>query len=373
MRAQYLAPLLLAASTAQAAPELKTVKLTFVEALAPRDSTSSERFQRDYELAIATGKRLTAARLAHCGYKFDTSTSFYDASDPVQAKEKGEQAVTSGAWLLVGPRRSNHYLLLAKGASNTPSVSIMATASEVEKLAPLHLSLSASNQRMAAVAAREAKTRLRSKKSGYLSVVSAECLACRDFAQLFDAEASKFGVKKAGEIQVTGEAPDLADILAQVRALSPGFVLLPNYSKLTSYLIQAITTATTEPFFVGGDGWGDSNFGFVQNNAQVARARGFTVRGLPPLEVGLKRFATGKALLREPKDAAAPYSSPALAILKTIDSTADLLCSKKPANAASFQAAFAKGGAKLFDSPWGVSIYDLEGEKLRFGRIQATR
>jgi hypothetical protein len=368
----YLALFVFASSAAYAVP-LKPVKLYFVEALAPRDSTSSERFQKDYDSAISAGKRLTTKRLASCGYQLETFTSFYDASDPVQAKEKAERAAKDGAWLLVGPRRSNHYLLLAQGAENTPSVSIMATASEVEGLAPLHLSLSASNRRMAAAAAREAKRRLGRKKATYLSVVSAECLACRDFALLFDAEAAKLGLQKSAEISVVGETPDTTALTTQIRSSSPSFVLLPNYSKLTSFLIQAITSATTEPFFVGGDGWGDSNFGFVQNNSQVARARGFSVRGLPPLEIGLKRFATGKALLREPKDSTAPYSGPALAILKSIDATAEILCANKPTSAASFQTAFARRGPGLFDSPWGVSIYDLEGEKLRFGRIQGMK
>jgi hypothetical protein len=363
--------LCLLSASAQAAT-LKPVKIYFLEGLAPRDSTSSERFQRDYDAAIETGKRLTATRLAQCGYQLETKTSFYDASDPVQAKEKAQQAIQEGAWLLVGPRRSNHYLLLAQGAGSTPSVSIMATASEIDKLGPLHLSLSASNPSMAKVAAAEARSRL-GKNRTYVTVVSSECLACKDFAQTFDVHAKRLGLTKREEIQVIGESPDTTELVEKIRKLSPGFVLLPNYSKLSSYLVAAIRAATQTPFFVGSDGWGDSNFGFVQNNPQVASATGFSVRGLPPIEIGLKAFPVGQELLRQPKQPATPYSGPALAILKTIDSTADLLCKTKPKTTEAFRAVFEKSGRKLYSSPWGVSIYSLEGEKLTFKSVHEVR
>ena len=112
---------------------LKTpVSISFIEALDPKDTTSSRRFQEEYEAAIATGVKLTAARVASCGYRLATKTAFYGASDPMMATEHGEDAAAHGAWLIVGPRRSNHYMLLAKGAPDTPSVSLMASAAADE-------------------------------------------------------------------------------------------------------------------------------------------------------------------------------------------------------------------------------------------------
>src|SRR5690242_16972957 len=128
---------------AQAAPI--SVKVSFIEALAPRDTTSSERFQKDYDKAIEVGKKAVASRLQKCGYDLTTETAFYDASDPLQARERAIDLVKKGSWLIVGPRRSNHYLLLAQGAGDVPTVSLMASASEVSMLGNRHISLSPLN------------------------------------------------------------------------------------------------------------------------------------------------------------------------------------------------------------------------------------
>jgi hypothetical protein len=356
-----------------ASDDLYPVKIAFIEALAPRDSTSSDRFQKDYELAIESAKRLTKVRLARCGYRLETITSFYDASDPVQAKERGAQAAADGAWLLVGPRRSNHYLLLAQGALKTPTVSIMATASEVEKLGDLHLSVSATNSTMAEVAVLEAKRRTKAGSRTYVSLVSADCLACKDFAVFFDSHAKKIGISKLGDFQVIGDAPDVSTLIPRLKSLAPSFILLPNYSKVSSFLISAIRASGLESFFVGGDGWGDSNFGFLQNNPQVAGARGFAVRGLPPLELGLRQFSLGRELLRAPNKNESPFSGPALAILKTIDSIGELLCSTRPISTESFARNFRMKGRKLLRAPWGVSVFSLSGTRLTFDSIAEVK
>jgi hypothetical protein len=56
------------------------VKIAFVEALAPKDTTSSERFQKEYETAVALGKAQVEEELARCGYELSTKMVFYDAS-----------------------------------------------------------------------------------------------------------------------------------------------------------------------------------------------------------------------------------------------------------------------------------------------------
>jgi len=361
MNSKYPALLFLVASAAQA----KTpVKLAFVEALAPRDSTSSERFQRDYENAISFAKRETAARLAKCGYELQTSTAFYAAGDPLQAKEVAEKAIKDGAWMIVGPRRSNHYLLLAQGAPETPTVSLMASAKEVDALAPLHLSLSPNNAVMAKVAAVEAR---KPNRRTYLTVVSEDCVACRDFAESFDTHADSLGMKKLGELKIAGETPDLTGLKDKVTKLNPDIVLAPNYSKSAARIMAALEGIKPKPFFVGGDGWGDDKHGFVQNGEQIPSAEGITVRGLPPLEIGMKSFALGRKMAKaELGNSDAPWSTPGLAIVRLIDTTVDLLCSERPSSSAGFVQTFKKRGKVLYSAPWGVSVYRLKNSLLNF-------
>ncbi|MEI8025282.1 MAG: hypothetical protein WCI18_02935 [Pseudomonadota bacterium] len=342
------------------------VKLVFIEALDPKDTTSSQRFQQEYESAIAKGKELTAQRLSSCGFEISPTASFYGASDPIQAREHAEKSTKEGAWMIVGPRRSNHYLLLAKGAPNVPSVSLMASSDEVSTLGSLHLSLAPPNSAMAHTAAEEAAIRINPKSSkAYVSIVSADCLSCKDFAKHFDVRATSLGLKKSGEISIVGDAPNMAPIIAELSKYKPSFVLLPNYSIVTSHLISAIHLALPNAFFVGGDGWGNSRFGFVQNREDIGSTAGFTVRGNPSIDASLKTFSIGKEILKAgPADTYG--SSSAIAILRVFDSTAQLLCDSKPENSTEFVAGFKKVGRKLYSAPWGTSIYNLENGNISF-------
>lgn len=354
----FLALVFMFASSGFAAPII--VKVSFVEALALRDTTSSERFQKEFEAVIQLGKTELKSKLQGCGYQLESQTAFYDASDPLQAKERAEQAVKEGTWLIVGPRRSNHYLLLAQGAPKTPTVSLMASSSEVGALDSLHLSLSPLNAEMAQSAAREAATRVRKVSSPtYVAIVSRDCLTCGDFADHFEIAAKRLGLKESARIEITGELPSIEPLRVKIQALRPTFILLPNFSKVSAHVMAGVHDASSKSFFVGGDGWGDAQFGFVQNGKSLDTVTGMTVRGFPPVKDGLRAFPLGRRVLAEAKTLEIASSGPGLAILKVMASTADILCSAKPKSADAFRAAFTKQGRKEFRAPWGVSIYQL--------------
>lgn len=343
-----------------ASPKQPTsVKLFFVEALDPKDTVYSQRFQKEYEFVIKRGTELTASSLAACGFRLETTTSFFGASDPLQAKEQAERAKMQGAWMIVGPHRSNHYILLSKGAEDIPSVSPMASSDEVAALGKLHLSLSPSNAILAKSAAEESAERLtKQSKKDYMTVTASDCMTCKDFSRGFDAAASDLGLKKIAELSVLGQQPDLKQIKEEVSKHRPAFVLIPNYSILSSYLIASLNQASPSTFFVGGDGWGNSKFGFVQNGRDTGAAGGFAVRGSPSIEEALKSFGLGKTILKA--DEASSYGSASgVALLKIFDSLSRFLCASKPKAKDNFAKAFQNKGNGFFSSQWGVSIFDL--------------
>jgi len=358
-------------ATASEQSKLISVPVVFLEALAPRDTTSSERFQKEYEGAITTAKALAKSELTKCGYSISEQTVFYDASDSLQALERAKKAESEGAWLLVGPRRSNHFLLLAKGAPNTASVSTMASSREVAELAPSHLTMAPSNDEMARIAAIDTKDRIKGKEATYLSAISEDCLMCVDFAESFDRHAKQIGIKKLGEVKFVGESPDFAALKAAVSKHQPTVVLLPNYSKVSAQAMANLATNHPDLLYVGGDGWGDSSFGFVQNSPNVERVRGLTVRGFPPADRGLEMFPLGKSLLKS-SDASLqkPGSGSALAILRIIEGVKDTLCTARPKTNSDFRSAFMKMGRKNFMPPWGVSIYTLAGGQIRYDKTR---
>ena len=347
------------------------VPIHFFEALAPRDTTSSDRFQKEYDSAIQTAKTLASPRLSKCGYQIEEKTVFYSATDALEAHERGQVSEKAAAWMIVGPRRSNHYALLTKGAPNTPSVSTMASSQEIVELAPLHLSIAPSNQVMAGVAVRETKSALsKIQNTTYVSIVSEDCVSCIDFTEHFDKAARPLNLKHLAEYKIQGETPDLKKIVEAVSQSKPAIVLIPNYSKVTAQIVAAIHKVVPDSFFVGGDGWGDSRFGFVQDAADLNGTKGITVRGFPTTDAGLAAFPLGKILLAS-KDASVtkPGSATALAILKILDGTTDLLCKAKPKTAAEFKSVFLKAGSAAFRSPWGVSIYRLKDGDIKYERI----
>jgi len=363
--------LILALSTASIAAVEKApkqpiaVRVDFVEALAPRDTTSSARYQQSYEGTIALGAELLGKKLKACGYSLDTRTSFYDASDALKAKEFGIKSAEEGAWLVVGPRRSNHYLLLVQGAGAIPTASIMASSDKVGDLGTRHTTLSPINSKMAAIAAAEANLRTH-KGARYVSVVSSDCSNCVDFAKAFDQSAAKLGLKKAGELPITGEAIQAKALRDQVSDLRPDFVLLPNYSKVSSAVMAAFNEDSHPPLFVGGDGWGDSQYGFVQNGLDVQKVNGFTVRGFPPVDKGLSQFNLGREVLRSKRKALS--FTPDLSILKIMEETVAELCAVRPKDRTAFLSAFEKQYAKRLEAPWGVSVFDLKRGEIHFDK-----
>lgn len=348
--------------------QLIKVKISFMEALAPKDTTSSERFQKEYEYAVQTGKELTREKLKSCGYEISEDKVLYDASDNLQAFEQAKKSEASGAWLIVGPRRSNHYLLAVKGAPETPSVSIMASAKEVFELNSLHLSLAQSNKQMAKVLAREVHKKFK-PNAKYFSIVSEDCVSCVDFAESFDSAAKKLNLKNSHELKITGEQPNVDSLKILFLKEKPDFVVIPNYSMVSAYLMGIISKWDTKIYFVGGDGWGDAKYGFVHDSPQLSKVNGMTVKGLPPVNKGLEFFDLGKEILKNPSLASAfPASGSAQALLKTIQDVSDLLCTYRPKDESEFALNFKLNGSKYFKNPWGVSVFKLSAGEIVFDK-----
>lgn len=347
------------------------VKIDFLEALAPKDTTSSERFQKEYDGAVSSAITLTKAKLLKCGYEIDPKSVFYSASEPSEAFEKGKQSEEVNSWLLVGPRRSNHYILSAKGAPNTPSISTMASSDEVSDLGSTHISLSPTNKEMAKVAALES-ARI-SKNKNYVIVVSEDCLSCIDFSEHFKKIAASSGLKLTKEFKISGETPDLSLATNEIQKIKPGLILIPNFSKVAAIAIAAFHKISPESYFVGGDGWGDNRFGFIQNASDLEGTKGFTVRGFPSPEEATKKLPLALSA-KKSADASVqtPVSAPTLAIFKIIESTSDLLCKFKPHNKDAFKEAFNKS-ARIYKSPWGVSVYSLAGGEIKFQKMVSQR
>jgi ABC-type branched-subunit amino acid transport system substrate-binding protein len=363
MNLKFLAVLFPTLATANAS--LIDVKVEIIEALSQTDTTSSFRFQKEFEQAVTVSKTALDPALKKCGYRLETTTTYFDASDPLQAKEKAEQAVAKKSWVMIGPRRSNHYLLLAQGAGSTPTISLMASATEVESLGLSHVSLSPSNKEMAAAAAVEAELHS-SPEATFLQIVSDDCVSCKDFSGYFAEEAKKLGLKDLGTYKVVGEQPDMTALSKDISAKNPNIIVVPNFSKTSAHIISSLSPLTPKTLFVGADGWGDAQFGFLQNSPSVQSAQGITVRGFPPVTDGLKTFRLGRNITS--KNLASPSSGPGMGLLKALDGIETILCSERPKTQEAFSKAFKKHANKQLSAPFGVSVYRLKNSNIEYER-----
>jgi ABC-type branched-subunit amino acid transport system substrate-binding protein len=351
---------------------LTPVQVDFIEALDSKDNDYSERFRKEFESAIAEGVGARKSRLAKCGYKIHSERRYFEKSDPLKAKELAATAETSGSWFIVAPARSNHYLLSAAGAPNTASISILASSRQVFELPNQHLTLSHSNKQMAQAAAAHAmKLVLLNGSAQYIAVVSADCSACVDFAAEFKFAAEKLGIKQQLSVEVNGEDPSLQPIEDAIKAASaaPDFVLLPNYSMVSSRLMAKMSALLPQKtFYVGADGWGTSKFGYVQNANGLDKVAGFSVRSFPPAAQALTYLRIGKQIVSQNR-AAEFESTSAIGVFTIIESLEMLLCSAKPKSRDEFREAFSSKGPSLFKTAWNPSIYELKSGELTFAGI----
>jgi hypothetical protein len=221
---------------------------------------------------------------------------------------------------------------------------------------------------MAAVAAQEVITQNKKAKT-YLSIVNEDCVTCLDFATHFDKKAKSLGLKNIKEIKIVGEEPIISQYEKLITEAKPDFILLPNYSKVSTSLMGIIHQWSPKTFFVGGDGWGDSKYGFVHHSPQLENVQGLTVKGFPPADKGLSYFRLGKIILKNPSQAEAfPASGSAQALLKTIEGIDDLLCQYKPKSKEEFVKVFSENGKKYFLNPWGTSVFKLADGEIVFNK-----
>jgi hypothetical protein len=129
--------------------------------------------------------------------------------------------------------------------------------------------------------------------------------------------------------------------------------------------MTAFNDSHNRPLFIGGDGWGDQRYGFVQSGTGIDNIKGITVRGFPPAEQGLQKFNLGKEALSH-KTSDLPFSGPSVGILKVLSETADFLCKSRPKTKESFQTQFPTLSSSHLRSPWGVSVYELKSGETHF-------
>lgn len=264
------------ASTIFSQNTLIPVTVGIFEALDLTDSTSSERYRYSMEAAFNYAFGESEKVINKCGYRFRVIRDYFAATDSLAPKKTVEKMEKDGAWVLFGPRRSDQFHIASLGQKQSVLVSPMSESIVANNNHPIFSMYPASKE--LALAALKA---LKKENFGlkYGAFIDASCNACREFEAEFDQYAEKTGYQKSFSIDSVGDQPNLSKLIDILSQNHIGFLLLPNKSKFSGYTISEIAKRFPTIKYVGSNGWGDDQYGFLLKYAIPTNVRGLCVRG----------------------------------------------------------------------------------------------
>lgn len=267
MRFTTLIIFLLAAFTARtglpSTPPLTVVRLGVLESFSVSELPSIERMRSAYEAALYYAIGENEKRLNRCGYGLRVATEYYDNADKLAPKERASYLENSGVFLIIGPRRSEQFIVAAHGVNRTPLISTAASSDDVHQLAPPFFTMYPpievfSDALLKALLKAKYGTR-------YGSVVDVTCLACRDFEKKFDQAAATKKMSRVFGVEVAGEKPDLKPLIAAIQSNEIDFLFLPVYAKGAGYIIANLQSQFPNLKFAGTHSWGDAAYGLMED------------------------------------------------------------------------------------------------------------
>lgn len=354
---------------ALAAPPPITVQLGFVESPYETEAYPSSRYRERYEQAIAYSIGRVELRANACGYAFRTATRYFESADKTKAQELSEQlSKEKEAWIVLGPRRSDHFILAARGAGETPIVSPMANAAAVFELPQSAFTMEYPVERLAKVAIKAVQ---REKYGEHYGVfVDATCPPCRDFAALF-ARHSSGRLHSMFSIDTAGEAPDFAKLDELLAKTPVDFIVLPNFAALSANTILHLEKTHPKLRYLGSDGWGDGNVGYFNKYGFKPETEAICIRpDLPAPQ--LKEQTHSYSMDNETPDGyIAPFPSLHL-IERFMETITQVLCQARPKTRSAFQKAMKGKPREFFRKKTGLSVVKLSRSKLVYGYAIAS-
>ena len=350
-------------SPTKAKPKLTNIGIGIIAPLATGNTTSSERYRQAFEAALFYAIGETSNQLNSCGYKIQIHRGYYPASKPILAKKKAELFEKKNVWAIYGPRRSEDLLRTFLGLKNTLLVGPMAEAHAVHQKSPLLFSMYPKMGDLAELAVSNAVKKGYGKQ--YISIVDATCPACIDFKLSFKKTGIKKGFSEVHSINITKKLPETQKIIEQVKKLKPDFILLPNTSKISGYLVTKISKANRKIKFIGANGWGDMHYGFLTKFGIPSETRGFCVRAGLPYNKMKEKFNVF-SLDYEWKQKNIGPNFTAYTAIHFIRTLTNSICRTKPKSKAQFNTSVLSLQKNHFLMPVSISILELRNGRLWF-------
>lgn len=362
--------------SSQAAPKapLTSIRLGILESFSISETPSIERMRSAYESALYFAIGENERRLSSCGYSFRVSTEYYDNADRLAPKERATYLENSGVFLILGPRRSEQYLVATHGVVRTPIISTTASADEVQKLPAPFFTMYPSIDEFATALIRATDKEKYGKRYGSLSDVT--CRACRDMSLKFEERAKAKGYSKEFDLEIAGEKPSLVPLVQALREKTIDFLFLPVYSKTAGFIIASLQKEFPTIKYVGTHNWGDGAYGLLEDYRILPNVKAISINGNASPELMGDEFGV-RSLDREGKAGVIGPPASAYRVVDFVRILTDDLCrehqqKRQLKSKEDFLAFFKTLPAKHFQKNAVMGIFRIENGEYQFGyRVRA--
>lgn len=338
-----------------AKPLLKTVNVGFSEGFSTIDSMASQRYKDNYEAAIYYSLGKNESRLNNCGYKYKIFKEYFEATNFDSVKLSISKLSKENVWIVFGASRGDPFRVSI--INNKVFVSPMAEDDNIYFSNKLAFNMSSGNNNLAFYAVKSLQKL--NYGTNYGIFIDSTCSDCISFSKYFNKYATENGLKKSFELYSISDTPDLTNLIKMISQNKIDFLVLPNYSKFSGYVISHLHKKFPSIKFVGSDGWGKGIWSFFPDLlTQTKDAQGLSVRQSCDVENinSLNITLNGNDI---------PPSCVAVYIVKFFDILTDDICKYKPDNVDDFNKIYFKFRKDHFLANHKISLLSIKNGMLK--------
>jgi hypothetical protein len=339
--------------------KLIPIRIGALTASDPASTEYNRKFRTAFEGSLFYSLGRNTNKIESCGYRYELSFGYYQIDDKLSAMEVAKRLEESNAWVVVGPDRSDHFVLASKGVSKSFLVSALAGSNMATSLPFPTFTMSPENNEFANTlfaAAREQKFGAK-----YAVAVDRSCKFCTDFSESY----KKYAGNPLFTFDISEENPRISELKGFLKEHKPNYLLLPVYSRLAGRIISSLSQFS-DLKFAGGDSWGDDKFSFLPKFPIAKHQRGLTVRVGASDAIISQIFETQSLRFSTDFEESNYVPIPSLLHANFINQVTNLICEMKPKSRAEFIEIVRARYRDTFRPNLGISVYELRDGAIHF-------
>lgn len=323
-------------------------------------STGSTRYKSNFENAVYYALGKNENKINQCGAKYLVHFNYFSANALVEARDLAKSIDQSIYWLLVGPTGAKHMITVSDMMKNTPVFSL---SSSIEGKKNKIISTSRSVNTLAIALARNIGLKGSIKNYGVL--IDLDCAECVAFEKSFTNEVKKYSINRifrseSNDFEYQTNLDSLFVNLDKHKKVDA--LLVPNYSKLSGYVMSQVHAKYPKIIFLGGDGWGNGDWSYLPLFNLPDSIEAFSTRtylddtqksGINSLDI-----ISGTNIL-SPSDLS-------FSVIHLFDEITNLICEKKLTSRSKFINYIEAQNSDFLNKETDMGIYKLHNGKLKF-------